>query len=118
MKLLRISGSAILLSLLLLSCNSNKSSTDENTAVQAAQPKSDTVIISEMKYTPDNITINKGDTLVFINNDIVSHDVTEENKAWTSSELKVGDVWKTVPEKSANYFCSIHVVMKGAFTVK
>lgn len=118
MKLLKIYGSAMLLSLLLLSCNSNNKSADESTAVEATQPKSDTVIISEMKYNPDNISINKGDTIVFINNDIVSHDVTEENKAWTSSELKVGDVWKTIPDKSANYFCSIHLVMKGAFTVK
>lgn len=116
MNVLRISLAAVYISLLLASCNN--SGTTTNTETQAILPKSDTIIISEMKYTPDNITINKGDTLVFINNDIVSHDVTEENKAWTSSELKVGDAWKTVPEKSANYYCSIHVVMKGAFTVK
>ena len=71
-----------------------------------------------MKFKPDVLQDNKGDTVVFVNNDIVVHDITEEpNKAWTSSALPVGESWSMVATESVNYFCSIHVVMKGKIIV-
>lgn len=78
----------------------------------------DTVVIQGMKYTPEVIEVNKGDTVVFINRDIVVHDVTEENKVWGSSEIPVGKSWSLAATESVNYFCSIHVVMKGKVVVK
>jgi len=44
-----------------------------------------------MQFQPQNISGNKGDTVVFINNDIVAHDVTEKNKAWASPQLSPKD---------------------------
>lgn len=86
----------------------------ENTA-----PVSDTVIISQMKFTPDVLYINKWDTIVWINNDIVSHDVTEAaSKAWFSDTIQSGSSWKTVLGKSADYFCSIHPTMKAKIVVR
>ena len=74
----------------------------------------DTVMINEMKFVPQNISVNKGDTVIWINNDLVSHCVTEElSKAWTSSPIPAGASWKMAVNQSANYYCAIHVVMKG-----
>jgi plastocyanin len=82
-------------------------------------PKSYTVEIKQMKFQPADLTIQKGDTVVWINNDIVAHDVTEEsNKAWTSSVMPVGQSWSLVVNQSADYYCSIHVVMKGKLIVQ
>jgi plastocyanin len=82
-------------------------------------PKSYTVEIKQMKFQPADLTIQKGDTVVWINKDIVSHDVTEEsNKAWTSSLMPVGESWSLVVNESADYYCSIHVVMKGRLIVQ
>jgi plastocyanin len=77
------------------------------------------VEIRQMKFVPAEIKVSKGDTIAWINNDIVVHDITEEkNKEWSSSALPIGSRWQKVAEKSADYFCSIHVVMKGKIVVK
>ena len=78
-----------------------------------------TVEIKQMKFQPAELVVQKGDTVVWINNDIVAHDVTEESsKAWTSSLMPVGQSWKLVVTQSADYYCSIHLVMKGKLVVQ
>lgn len=84
----------------------------------ALTPKSHIIEIKDMKYQPAELTVNKGDTVIWINKDIVPHDVAEINKAWTSPLLMTGDTWKKVITKSDSYYCSIHVVMKGKLIVK
>jgi plastocyanin len=72
-----------------------------------------------MQFQPKELTVQKGDTIVWINRDIVAHDVTEESgKAWHSSPLATGNSWQLVATRSANYYCSIHVVMKGKLLVQ
>jgi plastocyanin len=78
-----------------------------------------TVEIKQMKFQPNELKLHKGDTVLWINKDITDHDVTEETKkAWTSSKLPMGKSWSKVVEESANYFCSLHVVMKGKLIVE
>jgi plastocyanin len=78
-----------------------------------------TVEIKQMKFQPNELKLHIGDTVLWINKDITDHDVTEETKkAWTSSKLPIGKSWSKVVEESANYFCSLHVVMKGKLIVE
>jgi len=78
------------------------------------KPKGFTVEIKDMKFVPENITVGKGDTIIWINRDLMAHDVTEEaSKAWTSGPIAAGESWKMAVAEEANYYCSIHVVMKG-----
>ena len=78
-----------------------------------------TIEIKQMKFQPNELKLHKGDTVLWINKDITDHDVTEETKkAWTSSKLPMGKSWSKVIEESANYFCSMHVVMKGKLIVE
>lgn len=103
------------------SCNSNnKEKKAEQTTNQAQKKinKTDTVIIAGMKFEPENITVKKGDTILFINNDIVAHNVTEKDSAWQSQVLNPNDKWEYIPDKSYDYFCSLHLVMKGKITVE
>lgn len=80
--------------------------------------KTYTVEIAQMKFSPAVITVNKGDIILFVNHDMVAHDVTEQSKkAWSSSVLQPGASWKMEVVSSADYYCSIHVVMKGKITV-
>ena len=82
-------------------------------------PRVHIVEIKQMKFQPAELIVQKGDTVVWINNDIVAHDVTEESsKAWTSSLMPVGQSWSLVVTQSADYYCSIHMVMKGKLVVK
>lgn len=77
-----------------------------------------TIEISKMKFNPDSLTIPVGDTVVWVNNDITNHCVTEVSKGWTSGALTPGQSYKKAFKKSANYFCAIHMVMNGKITVQ
>jgi plastocyanin len=71
-----------------------------------------------MKFEPEVLVVRSGDTVTWINKDLVDHDVTEEkSKAWRSSPLKAGQKFSRVVKTGADYFCSIHVVMKGKLKV-
>ncbi|MEJ5961833.1 plastocyanin/azurin family copper-binding protein [Pedobacter immunditicola] len=83
------------------------------------RPKTYTVEIKDMKFVPEAITVKKGDTVLWVNRDIMNHDVTEEKtKAWKSSPISTGTSWKMEVTNDANYYCSIHVVMKGTIRVE
>jgi plastocyanin len=76
------------------------------------------VEICQMKFVPADLRIRSGDTVEWINRDITSHDVTEvPSKTWQSPALTPGQSWKNVMTSSAEYFCSIHIVMKGRVEV-
>ena len=78
-----------------------------------------TVIIKEMKFQPGEITVQKGDIVVWINKDIVTHNVTEEKgNGWKSSPIPNGKSWKMTVKATSSYFCSLHPVMKGKIRVK
>lgn len=85
----------------------------------ATPPASDTVIISQMQFHPAELYINKWDTIVWINNDIVKHDVTAlPEGSWKSDSIAVGHSWKTTLGATTDYFCSIHPTMKGKIIVR
>ena len=78
-----------------------------------------TIEIKQMKFQPAEITVEKGDTVIWINKDLVAHDVTElPDKSWSSSVLDPNKSWSYVVQQSADYFCSIHQIMKGKIIVQ
>lgn len=101
----------VFLTMVTFACN-NKHKTETDPVVH-------TVIIEGMQFNPSEITIHSGDKVIWINRGIVAHDVSEDpDKNWSSGELKVGDSFEMTPEKSVNYFCSIHPTMKGKIKIE
>lgn len=82
------------------------------------QPRTHVVEISNMEFQPAEIRVHAGDSVVWINKDIVAHDVTEESKNWASPVLASGDSWQKVIQSNTSYYCSIHAVMKGSVVVE
>jgi len=92
---------------------------EDGKAINDQKPATHTVEIKQMKFIPGTLTVNKEDTVIFINRDILTHDVTEElSRSWSSSPLKANETWVLTATESVNYFCSIHPVMKGNIVVK
>ncbi len=86
---------------------------------QKKTPKMYIVEIKQMQFQPADLTVQDGDTVAWINHDMVPHDITEEkSKSWTSGPLLPNKSWSMPVTKSADYYCSIHVVMKGRITVQ
>jgi plastocyanin len=82
-------------------------------------PKLYKVEIKAMQFQPAQLSVQKGDTVLFINQDILVHNVTEEKtKAWGSQDLSPGKFYKMVVTKNSDYYCSLHPVMKGKLIVE
>jgi plastocyanin len=100
-----------------IGCNT----TEERMKSKKEKPaaKVDTVVIQQMKFNPTEIIANEGDTVRWINRDIVDHNITEAaSKEWSSSTLSPGKSWDMVATKNASYLCTIHPVMQGKLTVR
>ena len=83
------------------------------------KPAVDTISISMMAFHPEEIHVQKGDTLIWVNDDLVPHCVTEfPDQAWTSGLIPMGGRWKMAVVQSCDYFCAIHQVMKGKIIVE
>lgn len=116
LKAFRIS-TYFMVTLFLFGCASN----DTNNKQESEQPAhtTDTVMVQQMKFTPAELTVNKGDTIVWINNGLVDHNVTSyRDNFFYSDTLKVGASWKWVVTDSASYFCTIHPTMTGKILLK
>ncbi len=87
---------------------------------QSMPPKAiDTVIIKGMVFNPQELHVHKGDTVVWINEDIVAHNVTDSpGNKWTSGTLARGSSWKKKIDETFDYYCSIHPTMKGKIIVE
>ena len=106
--------------LYLFSCSSpnNKSQTQQSETKENIH-KVDTVTISLMKFNPGELSVNPGDTVIWINKGLVAHTVKsyQDNKFY-SDTLQPGKLWKLVLKDSAAYYCSIHPTMQGKLVVK
>ena len=126
----------VVLVILCLSCNEKKEeqqpinsikelfapSEDEILTDQAKKSTSSGVHkidIKGMKFVPEQIFVNMGDTIVWINKDVFAHDVTEfTTKKWGSSKLEPAMSWAKIIKEDDEYYCSLHVVMKGKIFLK
>lgn len=105
--------------LALQACSSEPERNTEKTIPKEKSYDVYTVEIKNMKFVPDSITVKKGDEVVFVNRDMVTHCVTEEKtKAWTSSAIPAGESFLLVANESSQYYCALHTVMKGKIIVK
>lgn len=88
-------------------------------STQGNNQKIHTVEIKLLKFTPSELTVEKGDKVIWVNHDYLVHDVTElSNKAWSSDSLKLNDTWSMVVNESFDYHCTIHPIMTGKLIVE
>jgi|GEM_PF-4277661 len=84
----------------------------------SSMPVTHVVEIKQMKFIPEIVTVNKGDTILFVNKDFLPHNVVESNSnRFSSPKLLPEEQWKLVADSDANYYCSYHMVMKGQIKV-
>ena len=78
------------------------------------------VIISDLSFQPASITIGRGSTIVWLNQDKSAHTVTAGDGSFNSGIIVAGDTFEQRFDKlkSYTYSCSIHPEMKGTIIVK
>lgn len=93
----------------------------QNTPAAPAQTaKTVSVTIQSFKFTPSDVTINLGDTVVWTNEDTAPHTVESSDGTLRSDELSKGDSYSYKFTKAGkyDYICGIHPSMKGSITVQ
>lgn len=78
-----------------------------------------TVEMRGNQYSPAQVTVNAGETVVWVNRDQVPHNVTRQG-AWDSGVIAAGGRWTTTVSRSGTYAyrCSLHPGMNGTLVVR
>ncbi len=90
------------------------------TPVASSTPKTVSVTISGFKFSPADVTVNVGDTVVWTNQDSTPHTVESSDGVLRSEDLAQGDKYSWTAKKvgKINYVCGFHGSMKGTVTVQ
>lgn len=83
------------------------------------------VEIEDMEYIPAEIIISKGDSIVWKNNDTVTHTATrDENPIFNTKGIKGAtesipiNFIEVTPSEGITYYCKPHPHMEGIIIVK
>jgi plastocyanin len=100
--------------------NSNNSSSNSNSTNQSAAGR---VNIANMAFSPSQITVAKGGTVTWTNNDNTTHTVTDDLSnagGPNSGDITPGSTYNFTFNKTGSfqYHCSIHPSMRGTIVVK
>ena len=88
-------------------------------AACVSRPVTHSVTMDGTTYQPSEITVNAGDTVVWINKDFFPHTATWQG-IFDSGTVNPGQTWQYVPTKPGkiDYVCTLHPTMKGTVIVK
>ena len=84
-------------------------------------PTTHTVEIRGMAFEPAVLTVAVGDTIVWINRDIVPHTATASGRVkWDTGQLVQGQTGRYIAHApgTARYVCTLHPTMHGKLIVK
>jgi plastocyanin len=85
----------------------------------AATPRTHRVEISGFLFRPAEVHVQPGDTIVFINRDVVAHTATSASASWDTGALEKDAARKIVlrTRGAHSYICAYHPSMKGRVLV-
>jgi plastocyanin len=92
-----------------------------NTAGAATPaPRVHTVLIEGMRYQPEGLTVAPGDTVVWVNRDMVPHTATSASGRFDSNEISPGKSWTFTVRAAGEfaYICTYHPQMKAVLRVR
>jgi plastocyanin len=78
------------------------------------------IAIEGMKFSPADVTVKAGDTVVWTNNDVVAHTVTSKEGVFDSKVIPPGATFKFVARRKGDfvYICSLHQPMTADLKVR
>jgi len=89
-------------------------------APRAAEGAVHTVVIENMRYNPPELSVHRGERIVWVNKDLFPHTVTAAAHAFDSGSIAAGASWTYVAGKTGEYAygCTFHPTMKGILKVQ
>jgi plastocyanin len=88
-------------------------------ATCGSKPVRHTVTMESTSFEPDVLTVNVGDTIVWLNKDMFPHTATSAGR-FDSGSIAVNGSWQYTPSEPAEieYLCTLHPGMKARLLVK
>lgn len=86
----------------------------------SGNPPPNTVAMVNTSFTPSSLTVTKGTTVAWTNNDGVTHTSTSDTGVWDTGDVS-STTSKTVTFNTAGtfkYHCTIHANMTGTIVVQ
>ena len=94
------------------------------TSTQSEAAESNDIVsvgMDDIKFMPEEITVDAGQRIVWTNNEAVPHNVTaREGADFASDTLQQGDTFEYTPQEAGtiDYVCTIHPQQTGRITVR
>ena len=85
-----------------------------------AAAKAHIVVMRGLEFLPAVVDAEPGDTITWINKDVMPHTATAGDGAWDSGSLEEGEEWLLIIEAESDgaYVCSFHPQMTGEVNVE
>lgn len=82
------------------------------------RPRMHTIEIRGMEFHPAALTVTAGDTVVWINRDMVPHTATATD--WDTGQLSQGQSGRAVARRAGRmrYICTLHPLMQGTLIIQ
>jgi plastocyanin len=86
----------------------------------AALAANHVVNIENFEFKPQTLHVKRGDTVEWINKDILDHTATSTAPAFDSKAIKPGGKWRWTASRAGQYpyICSFHPNMTGVIEVE
>jgi plastocyanin len=134
-KILMLLVACCALGLVAAGCGSDNSSSDDGGSAQSTQPADTTssggggatkaahVEMKDISFQPSSVTVVKGGTVTWTNEDSVGHDVTADDGSFKSGDaggISGGGSFKHTFDATGSfkYVCTVHPGMEGTVVVK
>jgi plastocyanin len=90
------------------------------TADERPKPKTHTVTMENMRFQPETLTVTRGDTVVWVNKDLVPHTTTSKAGGFDSQSIEAEKSWRFTVRKKGDfaYVCTFHPTMTAMLRVK
>ena len=89
-------------------------------AAVARQPVTHTITIEAVAFSPGELTVKAGDSIVWVNKDPFPHTVTSKASGFDSSTMQPDQSWTLTPSAPGemSYVCTLHPNMKGKIRIQ
>ncbi|HEU0299909.1 MAG TPA: cupredoxin family copper-binding protein [Longimicrobium sp.] len=83
-------------------------------------PRRHVIKISAFRYQPSTVEARPGDTIVWINRDVLPHTATDRASGWDTGSMAAGGQGSVVVERPGSYayVCAFHPNMAATLVVR
>jgi plastocyanin len=119
----QVLGAGLVFALLFTACSKKDNSNNNGYPGgnnSGGNPTPNAVSIANFSFGPSSLSVAKGTTVTWTNNDDAPHTVTADDNSFTSGTLNKGGTYshQFTSSGTVNYHCNIHPMMTASVTVQ